>query len=67
MISVHSPVSQVFGGDSDDEEEEESQETASTKKAGKTFGDMEDDFDFIVDDLGQPIRRKKEDGSYTEP
>lgn len=27
----------------------------------------EDEFDFIVDDHGQPIRRRKEDGTFTEP
>ena len=27
----------------------------------------DDDDDFIVDDFGQPIRRKKGDGTYTDP
>lgn len=66
---------QVFGGDSDDDDEQDSQVTSkegATKKAGKTWDEdedeeVEDEFDFIVDDHGQPIRRRKEDGTYTEP
>ena len=62
----------VFGGDSDEEEDLEvsgSGRTEATQK-NRLFGrgDDGDEYDdFIVDDFGQPIRRRKEDGTFTEP
>jgi hypothetical protein len=72
----------VFG-DSDEEDIGDSQgvekggEKEGRQRAGKsrTLRELlddepeeeEDEFDFIVDDHGQPIRRRKEDGTYTEP
>lgn len=63
----------MFGGDSDEDEEEQelgsqgSKKEGASRKARKADEEVEDEFDFIVDDHGQPIRRRKEDGTYTEP
>ncbi len=71
---------QVFGGDSDEDDVPDSQggSAAGAPGEGRRRGrgraqleedeeDVDDEFDFIVDDHGQPIRRRKEDGTYTEP
>lgn len=56
----------MFGGDSSDEESPDSK-TAGARVPGKHVEDIDDVDDFIVGDDGQPIRRRKEDGTYTEP
>ena len=73
-MSLHALSPQVFG-DSDEEDVGDSQggEKEGDRHPGKarTLQELEDEgddeFDFIVDDHGQPIRRRKEDGTYTEP
>lgn len=58
----------MFGGDSDEEDVGDSQgKEKETRQAAQVEDEPEDEFDFIVDDHGQPIRRRKEDGTYTEP
>lgn len=54
-------VTQVFGGDSD---EDDDQDVSGSGKAGERDEEFDD---FIVDDFGRPIRRRKEDGTFTEP
>ena len=78
-LSSPSVPPQVFGGDSDEDDLPESQSGAAGAAKGgdrarqaprdqlEDEDDVEDEFDFIVDDHGQPIRRRKEDGTYTEP
>lgn len=58
---VPHPLSQVFGGDSDEED------LARDKEGVASEQQEDDEFDFIVDDHGQPIRKRREDGTYTEP
>jgi len=61
---------QVFGGDSDEEEEQEVSRSGRTEalQKSRSWGKDEEIFDdFIVDDHGRPIRRRKEDGTFTEP
>ena len=63
---------QVFGGDSDEEDLPGSQGVKEGGALSKTQRlqqeeEADDEFDFIVDDHGQPIRRRREDGTYTEP
>lgn len=60
-------------GDSDEEDIGDSQagekegRQGSKPRTALEEDEAEDEFDFIVDDHGQPIRRRKEDGTYTEP
>ena len=65
-------ITQVFGGDSDEEDLPNTQGSRDNRQPGKSSQreedeDIDDEFDFIVDDHGQPIRRRKEDGTFTEP
>ncbi len=58
----------MFGGDSDEDDLPDSQGKSKPGKDKNLEADeVEDEFDFIVDDHGHPIRRRKEDGTYTEP
>ncbi len=60
----------MFGRDSDEEDVADTQggEKAGKRGRGQEEEEEEDnEFDFIVDDDGQPIRRRKKDGTYIEP
>ena len=66
VIVIVCVSSQVFGRDSDEEDMDDSQGGRESGKSAAMEPD-EDEFDFIVDDHGQPIRKRKEDGTYVEP
>ncbi len=61
----------MFGGDSDEDDDQDVSGSGKTDvpKKGKSWDKEEvDEYDdFIVDDHGRPIRRRKEDGTFTEP
>lgn len=54
-------------GDSQGGEKERGRQPGKVRTVQELEDEGEDEFDFIVDDHGRPIRRRKEDGTYTEP